>query len=139
MIWLIAEDEIDILTLTSTMCQVWGHTPLTFANGDKVWNWLDEVEAGHYKGEMPGLALMDMRMPGKYGNVVANRMRTIPVLQKMPIALMTAYALSPDDRANLMKADGIDQIIAKPLPSFEELGKTLSDLIRQKQTSHEQG
>lgn len=44
--WLIAEDEADIRNLVGIMCTVWGHTPITFESGQKVWEWLDQVEAG---------------------------------------------------------------------------------------------
>ena len=71
--WLIAEDETDIRNLVAMMCQVWGHTPMTFESGQKTWDWLDQVENGQYKGTMPDFALMDIRMPGRRGNEIANR------------------------------------------------------------------
>lgn len=136
MLWLIVEDEVDILSLIATMCQVWGHKTVTFPSGQKAWEWLDQVEAGKYPGDLPEFVLMDIRMPGKYGNVVANRMRTIPALQGIPIALMTAYSLSSDDRDKIMKADGVDQIISKPLPGFEELRVMLHKIIDEKKASN---
>ena len=133
MIWLIVEDEADILSLIATICQVWGHKPLTFSSGQKAWEWLDLVEAGTYQGTLPDFALMDIRMPGKTGNLVANRMRTIPALQSIPITLMTAYSLNTEEREKMMKADGVDQIISKPLPGFEELRTLLNQIIADKQ------
>ena len=53
MTWLIAEDEADIRNLVAMMCQAWGHTPLTFENGQKVWDWLDTVEAASTDGDAP--------------------------------------------------------------------------------------
>jgi CheY-like chemotaxis protein len=136
LIWLIAEDEADILNLVATMATVWGHTPLTFETGQKVWNWLDEVEAGKYQGKMPDFVLMDIRMPGKKGNELAQRMRTITGLKQIPIALMTAFSLSSDEKSAMMTTDGVDQIIAKPLPSFIELQKVLDKIIEDKQASN---
>lgn len=130
--WLIAEDEADIRNLITMMCQVWGHQPLAFENGQKVWDWLDSVESGHYQGQMPEFVLMDIRMPGKKGNEIAQRMRTIPHFQDTPIALMTAYALDEDERINLMDDHGVDQIIHKPLPDFEQLHTTLHRIIQSK-------
>ena len=135
MIWLIAEDEADILNLVATMAQVWGHSPITFESGQKVWNWLDEVEAGRYQGKMPEFVLMDIRMPGKKGNEVAQRMRTLSVLKQTPIALMTAYSLSADEKSEIMDSDGVDQIIAKPLPGFEELRQVLNQIIQDKKAN----
>jgi CheY-like chemotaxis protein len=139
LIWLIVEDEVDILSLIATMCQVWGHQSITFPSGQKAWEWLDQVEAGTYKGAMPEFVLMDIRMPGKYGNEVANRMRKIPQFKHTPIALMTAYSLSSEDREKMMLADGVDQIINKPLPGFEDLRVTLNQIIEKKQASNQRG
>ncbi|MBL8161020.1 MAG: response regulator [Anaerolineae bacterium] len=132
LIWLIAEDEADILNLMSTMCMVWGHTPLTFETGQKVWDWLDKIEAGQAQLQMPDFVLMDIRMPGKKGNDVANRMRQISAFQHLPIALMTANSLSPSEQSALMERDGVDYIIAKPLPGFDELRQTIDEIIRKK-------
>jgi len=134
-IWLIAEDEADILNLVATMCQVWGHSPLAFESGQKVWNWLDDVEAGRYVGKMPEFVLMDIRMPGKRGNEVAQRMRTVSALKQTPIALMTAYSLSTDEKSAMMNGDGVDQIIPKPLPTFDELHRILNQIIQDKRAS----
>jgi CheY-like chemotaxis protein len=135
LLWLVAEDEADILNLIATMCQVWGHKTLTFESGGKVWNWLDEVEAGKHNGQMPDFVLMDIRMPGKKGNEVANRMRRIPAFAHLPIALMTAYQLSDDERAAIIQTDGVDKVISKPLPSFEELRVLLNTIITDKQAN----
>ncbi|MBC7809787.1 MAG: response regulator [Burkholderiales bacterium] len=124
--WLIAEDEADIRNLVAMMCQVWGHTTMTFENGQKVWDWLDTVEAGTYIGQMPEFALMDIRMPGKKGNEIASRMRS------MPIVLMTAFTLNEQERDALLTDAGVDQVIGKPLPDFEELRVLLHDVKRVK-------
>lgn len=135
MIWLIAEDEADILNLIATMCRIWGHTPLTFTSGGKAWDWLDTIEAGTNKDPLPEFALMDIRMPGKKGNEVANRMRTIPVFKDIPIALMTAFALNQDERDAIIKNDGVDDIISKPLPTFDDLRIVLERLIENKRAN----
>lgn len=130
--WLIAEDEADIRNLVAMMCQVWGHTTMTFENGQKVWDWLDTVEAGTYIGQMPEFALMDIRMPGKKGNEIASRMRSMPALNAMPIVLMTAFTLNEQERDALLTDAGVDQVIGKPLPDFEELRVLLHDVKRVK-------
>jgi CheY-like chemotaxis protein len=102
------------------LCQAWGYETLVFESGQHVWEWLDDVEAGHYKGPLPGFALMDIRMPGKKGNEVAYRIRSLPVLQHIPIVLMTAFSLNENQRNEMMR-DGADEIINKPLPDFDKL------------------
>lgn len=137
MTWLIAEDEADIRNLVALMCQAWGHTPVTFENGQKVWDWLDGVEQGQ-QTDMPELILMDIRMPGKKGNELANRMRTLEKLQQTPIVLMTAYSLNEQERQDMISKDGVDRILNKPLPDFDQLRIILHEIIQQKQTKHEQ-
>ena len=135
MIWLIAEDEIDILNLLSTVTQVWGHTPLPFESGQKVWDWLDKVDSGVVTGNLPEFALLDIRMPGKRGNEVANRIRNVAKLKHIPIVLMTAYSLDEDDRQTFKKQDGVDAIISKPLPAFDELRDVLNHVIKHNQSN----
>lgn len=136
MIWLVAEDEADIRNLITMMVQVWGHSAVAFENGQKVWDWLDAIEQGTYTDPVPELILMDIRMPGKRGNEIANRMRTLPALQHTPIVLMTAFSLSETERADMIKYDGVDAILNKPLPDFEQLREILHNIVSAKQNSH---
>ena len=137
MTWLIAEDEVDIRNLIVIMCQAWGEIPLPFENGQRVWDWLDGVEKGP-ESQLPELILMDIRMPGKRGNEVAHRIRTIAEFARIPIVLMTAYSLNEHERHDMLSGDGVDYILNKPLPDFVELGTILHGIIHQKQASHEQ-
>lgn len=130
--WLIAEDEADIRNLMSMMCTVWGHTPIIFESGLKVWEWMDKIEAEQPVGPMPDFVLMDIRMPGKRGVELASRMRTIPSLQSIPIVLMTAFALSEDEINRIREEYGVDYVINKPLPDFDKLRVLLHDIIAQK-------
>lgn len=132
MIWLIAEDEADIRNLVAMMCQVWGHTAQTFDSGQKVWDWLDTVEAGKHQGDLPDFALMDIRMPGRRGNEIARRMRSIPALRHIAIVVMTAFVMSEDEMERMRREFGIDYIINKPLPDFDRLHVVLHDIIEKK-------
>lgn len=131
MLWLVAEDEPDIRMLVATMIEVWGHKPVVFENGQKVWDWLDQVERGDAP-VVPDLVLMDIRMPGKRGNELANRMRSLPQFANVPIVLMTAFSLTEGDRSTMMEQDGVDHIIGKPLPDFDQLRQRLHTLIDEK-------
>jgi CheY-like chemotaxis protein len=136
--WLIAEDEADIRNLIALMCQMWGHATLTFENGQRVWEWLDGLEAGtDGQQQLPDLILMDIRMPGKRGNELARRMRSIEALRQKPIVLMTAYTLSDDERKDMKEQDGVDHIISKPLPDFDQLRVILHNILDQKQAPHD--
>lgn len=133
--WLIAEDEADIRNLVGIMCQVWGHTPLTFETGQKVWDWLDDVEAGKVTSNLPDFALMDIRMPGRRGNEIAARMRDVEKIKHIPIVLMTAFVLSEDEIDRLRQDYGVDHVINKPLPDFDRLGVILHDIIKKKEAA----
>ena len=133
--WLVAEDEADIRMLIAAMCQVWGHSTLLFESGQKAWDWLDELEAGKHTGEIPDLVLMDIRMPGKKGNEVAQRMRALAAFNRVPIILMTAFSLTEAERKTMMQDDGVDLIIHKPLPDFEELRVMLHNIHTRRQTA----
>ena len=138
--WLVAEDEADIRILITTMISVWGYQAVAFENGQKVWDWLDKLEADNFSGTLPEIVLMDIRMPGKKGNEVANRMRSIAKLDHTPIALMTAFSLSDGERKEMLDQDGVDTIISKPLPDFDQLRQILHSLIEQKKApTHQNG
>lgn len=132
MIWLIAEDEADIRNLMDVVCRSWGYDTLVFEDGQKVWDWLDRVESGEYVGDMPSFALMDIRMPGKKGDEVATRLRKTPDTNDIPIVLMTAYSLDEVQRQTML-ANGIDHVINKPLPDFDQLYLLLHEVIQKKQ------
>ncbi len=129
--WLIAEDEADIRNLLDMMCQVWGHQTITFENGQKVWDWLDKVEEAA-EPQVPELVLMDIRMPGKKGNEIATRMRQVDKFSKTPIVLMTAFALTERERTEMMSENGVDHILNKPLPDFEQLRSILHRIVDNK-------
>jgi len=130
--WLIAEDEADIRNLVATMCQVWGHTPITFESGQKAWDWLEQVTSGSYSGELPSFALMDIRMPGYRGDEVAQKIRQTPGLENIPIVLMTAFVLTDEERLDMIQNVGVDQVINKPLPDFTQLHGILHQIIADK-------
>lgn len=130
--WLIVEDEADIRNLVAMMCQVWGNTPMTYESGQKAWDWLDEIEAGSYSGPMPDFALMDIRMPGKRGFEISQRIRTIPALQHIPVVLMTAFVMSEEEMGKMRRDFGVDAVINKPLPDFDRLRTMLYEIIDKK-------
>lgn len=130
--WMIVEDEADIRVLVSTMASIWGHTTLQFESGGKAWEWLDTVVDGTNTKPLPEFALMDIRMPGKRGDEVAQRLREIPQFANVPIVLMTAFVLTDDERRNMLEVSRVDAIINKPLPDFMQLREILHGVIDKK-------
>jgi CheY-like chemotaxis protein len=123
--WLLVEDDSDIRNVVSVMMSVWGEKPLPFADGGAAWGWLDSVENGTYTGELPDLALMDIRMPGYTGDKVAARIRKVAAIKDIPIILMTAFSLTDTEIKEMMEQTGIDYLMNKPLPDMEVFRTTL--------------
>ncbi len=119
MTWLLVEDDNDIRNVVAVMMSVWGEKPLPFPDGGAAWQWLDKVAEGTFSGDLPDLALMDIRMPGYSGDKVAARIRTIPAIKDIPIILMTAFSLTDSEIKDMMDQTGIDYLINKPLPDME--------------------
>jgi two-component system cell cycle response regulator DivK len=69
----------------------------------------------------PDLILMDAQLPGIDGYEATRRIKAIPNLQKVPIIMVTSYALSGDD----IKAfeAGCDAYVAKPFSPRELLAQ----------------
>ncbi len=133
MTWLLVEDDPEIRTLVSVMMQLWGETPLALADGNAAWRWLDKVESGT-DGDLPDLALMDIRMPGHTGDQIAARIRQTERLKHIPIILMTAFSLTDSEVDAMKEKAGIDHLIKKPFPDFDDLKKTLYRIRSEKQT-----
>jgi len=125
MTWLLVEDDPDIRNFVQMVMTVWGETPLPFPDGRAAWAWLDSVENGSYQGELPELALMDIRMPGHTGDEIAARIRQTEPLKHIPIILMTAFTLSESEVAEMQKRAGFDHLINKPLPELDRLQQLL--------------
>lgn len=128
--WLLVEDEVDIRNVVKVMFSVWGHQAIEFANGNDAFDFLEDVDGGLVDGdELPELALMDIRMPGPNGNEIARRIRQSPILNKIPIVLMTAFQLSESQQNDYFNRDGVDRIIFKPLPDFDKFHGILLEVI----------
>ena len=125
MTWLLVEDDPDIRNFVQMVMTVWGETPLSFPDGRTAWAWLDSIENGNYQGDLPELALMDIKMPGHTGDEIAARIRQTASLKHIPIVLMTAFTLSEAEVAEMQRRVGFDHLINKPLPELDRLQKLL--------------
>jgi CheY-like chemotaxis protein len=123
--WLLVEDDPDIRNVVAVMMQLWGERALALADGNAAWAWLDSVEKGTLKDELPDLALMDIRMPGHTGDQIAARIRQTEKLKNIPIILMTAFTLTDSEVQAMMARAGIDHLIKKPLPDMDVFKATL--------------
>ena len=134
MTWLLVEDDPEIRNLVAVMMQLWGEKPLALPDGNAAWNWLDGVVSGTVKGELPDLALMDIRMPGHTGDQIAARIRATDRLKNITIILMTAFSLTDGEIRDMVNRSGIDHLVKKPLPDMDDFRKTLYRIRDERRT-----
>ena len=129
---MVVEDEPDIYELLLAMFEMWGIEGVAFVDGEEAMTWIDEADQGT-PGELPELALLDIRLPGDIGGPeVAARIRQSAALSRMAIVLITAYKLTVDEEKEIIEKAGADRLLYKPLPKFNELKKTLETAISER-------
>jgi len=127
---MLLEDEPDLYEMILAMYDIMGIGGVAFGSGEDAAEWIREVDAGRYTGEIPELALLDIRMPDHIsGPMVASRMRRSPILQHTVIVMMTAYRLSVEEEQQMMAESGADFLLYKPLPHLDELHYVLNGLL----------
>lgn len=134
--WMVVEDEPDIYEVLMAMFGIWGIDGVAFVDGEEAIAWIEDVDNGRFQGELPELALLDIRLPGEIqGPMVGERLRKSPHLNQIAIVFATAYKLTPDEEKAIMAQAGADKLIYKPLPKFAELQKLLEDTITARRTT----
>ncbi len=131
--WMVVEDEPDIYEVLLAMFEMWGIDGVAFVDGEEAATWLEDVDSGRYQGELPELALLDIRLPGKIsGPMVGERIRKSKELGDIAIIMSTAYKLSPSEEQAVVKQAGADKLMYKPMPRFDELQRILEAVIAQR-------
>jgi CheY-like chemotaxis protein len=125
---MIVEDEPDLYEMLTHMSTMIGVKEVAFTTGEESVAWIEEVDAGLFKDDLPVLALIDIRLPGMIdGIMVAERLRTSPALKDIAVVLMTAYHLSPEDEASAKRRAGANLLLYKPLPRIADLRDILAN------------
>lgn len=128
--WMVVEDEPDIYELLLAMFEMWGIEGVAFVDGEEAVAWINDVDSGRIKGELPELALLDIRLPGKIqGPAVGERLRQSKPLGDIAIVLTTAYHLTAEEERDVVLKAGADKFVRKPLPKFFELKELLENVI----------
>jgi CheY-like chemotaxis protein len=131
--WMVVEDEPDIYEVLLAMFEMWGIEGVAFVDGEEAAAWIDDVNNGRFQGELPELALLDIRLPGKIsGPEVGERLRKSPILGKIAIVLSTAYRLNAEEERKVVQQADADKLMYKPLPRFTELQQVLEEVIAQR-------
>ena len=128
--WLLLEDEPDLFEMVLAMVGMLGIGGEGFCAGTEAIKWIEKIDGSDYKGELPELALLDIRMPDEVnGIVVAQRIRQSPILKDIVVVLMTAYKLTPAQEKTVMEQTGANLLLHKPLPKIDELTYILNSLL----------
>jgi two-component system cell cycle response regulator len=102
---LVIEDDPASLALMGYLLQAFGYTAIAVASGE------EGLEAA--RQTVPNLILCDIQLPGIDGYEVALRLKSDPVLAKVPLVAVTALAMV-GDRSKVM-ASGFDGYLSKPI------------------------
>jgi CheY-like chemotaxis protein len=130
---MVVEDEPDIYELLLNMFEMWGIEGTAFVDGEEAVAWIEEVDSGLFKGNLPELVLLDIRLPGLIGGAdVGARIRKSPVLGNMGIVLNTAYRLSAEEEKQVIAKAGADRLLYKPLPQFGEFKRLLETVLEER-------
>jgi len=130
---MVVEDEPDIYEVLLAMFGIWGIEGVAFVDGEEAISWIDDVDNKRFQGELPELALLDIRLPGDIdGPGVGARLRQSSALKNVAIVLTTAYHLTPDEEKTVIKKADADRLIYKPLPKFNELQTVLEGIIAER-------
>lgn len=133
--WMLVEDEPNVFELLMAMFDMWGIAGRVFIDGEEAMAWLDDVDSGRFKGDLPELVLLDLRLPGEVqGWDVGARLRRSK-LKHVPIVVITAYTFAPEEQAQIEQMVQPDLQLKKPLPKFNQLQSLLEETIAKKRES----
>jgi len=135
--WMVVEDEPEIYELLLAMFEMWGIEGVAFVDGEEAVAWIDDVNNDRFQGELPELALLDIRLPGETNGIeVGEQLRDSKVLGNMAIVMTTAFKLTKAEQEEAMKRSGADLWLPKPLPKFDKLQGILEKVIAERRAKN---
>ena len=136
---MVVEDEPDIYDVLLAMFEIWGIEGVAFVDGPEANAWIEQVDQGRVRGELPELAILDIRLPEGSGPEVGKRLRASPILHNIAIVLITAFTLSPEEEREAIALAQADLLLYKPLPAMPELRKRLDAVLAQRRQAGANG
>src|SRR5262245_35136448 len=131
---MVVEDEPDIYDVLLAMFEIWGIEGVAFVDGAEAITWIEDVDKGTVAGELPELAILDIRLPEVPGPEVGARLRRSDRLGRMAIVMITAYRLTPEEEEQVKARAQADALMYKPLPAMPDLRKALDQIITKRKT-----
>ncbi len=110
---LVAEDQEDNRQILRDLLGSVGYILIEAGDG--------EAAVAAAKRERPDLILMDIQMPVMDGYEATRRIKADPDLQRIPVIVVTSYALSGDE--GKARAAGCDAYVTKPYSPRQLLTK----------------
>ena len=108
---LIADDEQSLRLLVSATIMSDEYEVVEAADGDEAWQLVQK--------HRPGVALLDVQMPGRTGLELTRAIRSDPRISRTFIVLLTSKAQQTDVQAGLEA--GADRYLTKPFSPLELL------------------
>ncbi|NUO54533.1 MAG: response regulator [Polyangiaceae bacterium] len=116
---LVVDDDADARNLVSRAVSEIGHEPITAASGAAAQRELE--------GRRPDLVILDLLLPEMDGFAVLDWMRATPRHADVPVMVMTAKDLTPEDRARLNGS--VANVLQKATTSQRDLVGVLEGLL----------
>jgi DNA-binding response OmpR family regulator len=122
---LVIDDDSDIRELVAWKLAQAGYGTLSASDGAEG---LAAAIAGDSEGRPPDLILVDWMMPKMTGIEVCQAVRANPVINRIPLILLTANGAEAEVESGF--AAGVDDYIVKPFSPRELLGRIQAVLSR---------
>jgi CheY-like chemotaxis protein len=132
---MVVEDEPDIYDVLLAMFEIWGIDGVAFVDGAEAVAWIDDVEQGRVGGELPELAILDIRLPEVTGPEVGARLRRSKLLSNLGIVLITAFHMSPEQEKQAIALAQADLLLTKPLPALADLRAQFAEIIARRRAA----
>jgi two-component system cell cycle response regulator DivK len=110
---LVVEDQEDNRIILRDLLSDAGYEVIEVGDGEKALS----AAAAHY----PDVIIMDIQLPLLDGYEATRRIKADPALRRIPIIVVTSYALSDDETK--ARAAGCDAYVAKPFSPRALLAK----------------
>jgi CheY-like chemotaxis protein len=132
--WMLVEDDAAIRMVIETMCELWELQIVIFEDGFRAMKYLAD---NPLPAPLPDVALLDIRVPGPWGQEIGARIRQHPQLKDIGVILMTGYELQSSEEDKYLKVSGADRILYKPLPAMDELREMVNAVLAKRQKKHQ--